>query len=330
MANIIAVARAAGVSPMTVSRYFNSPDALRETTRERVRQAIEALHYVPNAAARSLVRGSSETIALLLPDITNPFFTTIARGVEDGALEAGYTLILGNSDENVSRERGHVESILRRRVDGVMLAPVEHSSLNSSLLERRRIPQVLIDRRLPLANADVLLSDSYAGGGMLTRHLLDEGFRRISFIGGRAGVSSLEDRLSGYRDTITAAGLEPDIHLGRYDMDSGDEIVTRLLAENALPEAIIAANNYVAVGAVQALRRQGLDAPRDVALACFGDIEIASLLDPFLTVVSHPAYDMGKAAVEMLLERLHGFAGPPRERILPVTLIVRRSSVRPR
>jgi len=330
MPNIIAVARAAGVSPMTVSRFFNSPEALRESTRERVRQAIDALHYVPNAAARSLVRGSSETIALLVPDITNPFFTTLARGVEDGAQHAGYTLILGNSDENVSRERGHIDSIVRRRVDGVMLAPVEHSALNSSLLQRRRIPQVLIDRRLPFANADVLLSDSYAGGCMLTQHLLAEGFQRISFIGGCAGVSSLEDRLSGYRDTMAAAGRAADVHLGRYDLGSGDEIVTRLLAESALPEAIIAANNYVAVGAVQALRRHGHDAPRSVALACFGDIEIASLLDPFLTVIAHPAYDMGAAAVEMLLERLHGFVGPPRERILPVSLIIRRSSLRQR
>lgn len=148
-----------------------------------------------------------------------------------------------------------------------MLAPVEHVTLNSSLLQRRRIPQVLIHRRLPLANADVLLSDSYARGCLLTRHLLEQGFERIGFIGGRAGVSSLEDRLSGYRDAITAAGLAADVHLGRYDLSSGDEIVTRLLAEGALPEALMAATNYVAVGVVQALRRHGLDAPRDVALA---------------------------------------------------------------
>lgn len=147
-------------------------------------------------------------------------------------------------DANVSRERGHIESIARRRVDGVMLAPVEHSTLNSSLLQRGRIPQVLIHRRLPLANADVLLSDSYARGCLLTRHLLEQGFERIGFIGGRA-----------------------DVHLGRYDLSSGDEIVTRLLAEGALPEALMAATNYVAVGVVQALRRHGLDAPRDVALA---------------------------------------------------------------
>ena len=328
MSTIIDVARKAGVSPMTVSRYFNQPEMLRPATRERVREAIEQLHYVPNEAARSLVRGRTQTIALILADITNPFFTTLARGVEDAAEQHGYTLILGNTDETLDKEKRYLDIIISRRVDGVLLSPTPGDTSYLNHLHERDIPIVLIDRKVNGIKADIMRADSYAGGRLLVEHLVAQGYRDIAFIGGQGGISSLTERLDGYHDAMAAADLTPRSYLGRYDRASGQRIIAQLVADDALPEALIAANNYVAVGALIVLRQHGLQVPRDVALTSLGDIELAAQIDPFLTVVQLPAYEMGRQAMEMLLERMRGGERPLEERVLPVELVVRRSSPR--
>ncbi len=335
MSNIIRVAKAAGVSTMTVSRYFNQPELLAPPTRARVQAAVEALRYVPNAAARSLINGRSDALALILVDITNPFFTTLARGVEDAAKEKGYTLILGNTDETLEKERGYLEVMISRRVDGVILTPAPGEEHNLALLEQHKVPAVLVDREVPGSKCDIVRGDSFSGGYKLTSHLIAEGHRDIAFIGGPKGVSSLEARLAGYHKAMREAKLKPQVHLGRYDKSSGEEIVQRLYGNTRQgqprqlqPEALVAANNLVAVGALVALRRCGLGVPQDVALASFDDLEMAALIDPFLTVVAQPAYKMGELATQLLLERIEGFSGPAREHILPVELVVRRSSLR--
>ena len=326
MSTIIDVAREAAVSPMTVSRYFNQPDLLRPETRERVKTAVARLHYIPNQAARSLVQGRTNTIALIVTDITNPFYTTVARGVEDKAQEHGYTLILGNTDETLSKERRYLDVLISQRVDGVILSPAYGGEHNLEQLASRKIPVVLIDRHIPGVEADFVSGDSYDGGCQLVRHLVEQGYQDIGFIGGQAGVSSLEERLDGYRTSMCNAGLAEKVWLGRYNADSGRQIVARLIDKGKLPKAIIAANNLVAVGVLSELRRHGLRVPEDVALTCFDDIEVAALIDPFLTVVAQPAYDIGRLAMEMLLDRFTDRERPPQETKLPVSLIVRRSS----
>ncbi|MCU0625462.1 MAG: LacI family transcriptional regulator [Gemmatimonadaceae bacterium] len=330
MANIIDVARAASVSPMTVSRYFNAPERLRPETRERVRQAVETLRYVPNEAARSLVRGATHSVALVVPDLSNPFFTAVSRGVEGRASDAGYTLIVANTGEDGDRERTHLEALLRRRVDGLLRAPVATGGSADPSLRLRRPAQVLIDRRVPAPHADVIVSDSFDGGRQLVEHLVAQGYRDIAFLGGTPGVSSLEDRLNGYRIAMQGAGLVPRAALGRFDRASGERLVDELVATRTLPEAIVAANNLVAIGALTALRRHGLDVPRDVAVVAFGDIELAAAIDPFLTVIAHPAERMGALAFDLLLDRMRGYEGPPRVQVLPVELVVRRSAIRAR
>ncbi len=314
---------------MTVSRYFNQPERLAPATYERVRTAIEQLQYVPNAAARSLISGRTKTVALILTDITNPFYTTIVRGVEDIAQQHDYTLILGNTDEKLEKERCYIDIMISRRVDGVIIASAPGNNHYLQRVFRRGIPVVLIDRTVKDIDADVVRGDIYTGGKRLTEHLVNQGFQDIALIGGFTGVSSLEERQAGFRFAMEAAGLTPKVHPGRTDQLSGEEITERLWKEGKLPEAIVAANNHVAVGALVALRRLGLRVPEDIALATFDDIESAAAIYPFLTVAAQPAYDMGTQAMELLLDRMQGYAGPSRNRLLPTELIIRRSSIAP-
>jgi LacI family transcriptional regulator len=312
---------------MTVSRSFNRPQMVHPDTRERVLEVARRMGYVPNEAARSLVYGRTNTIALVLPDIRNPFFTNVARGVEDVAKKHGYTLILGNTDEDPAEERQYIDALSARRVDGVILSTAGDDHVD--LLQKRRIPVVLFDRAIPGVDADLVRADVYDAGRKLILHLAEQGYQEIAFVGGPGGISTLEMRLAGCREAAEEAGVRLSVHLGRFDQASGEEIVTGLCEKEAIPEAIVAANNLVGVGALVALRRAGLRVPEDVGLACFGELELASLIDPFLTVIRDPEYETGRVAMEMLHERISGFRGPSALRILPVELVPRRSTQRP-
>ncbi len=321
------VARLAGVSTMTVSRVLNDSTAVSPTTRKRVLDAMRELDYVPNAVARSLARGRTDMIALIVSDILNPFFTTLARGVEDRAQRYGYTLVVGNSDEKAEKERRYLDVLLARRIDGVILSTVGEAHLE--VLQQRGIPVVLVDRVIRGAEVDSVVHDAYDGGRQIIEHLLERGYRKVMFIGGHPRNSTIQDRLAGCRDTMRNAGLSLAVRLGRLDEASGEEIAASVAAEGAIPEALVAANNLVAVGAVVELRRQGLCIPQDIGLACFGDLDLASQLDPFLTAVREPAYDLGRTAMELLKRRLEGSTEPAHHRVLPVELIARRSTRRP-
>ena len=322
---IVDVAEKAGVSHITVSRYFNQPEKLTPATRVRVEKAVEALNYVPNAAAQTLVRGSSKLVALIVPDITNTFFTTLARGVEDAARSEGYTLILGNTDEDEGEERAYLELLAAHRVRGIIVAPTADSAENVRWVQKRNIPVVLADRNIPGVQADVVRSDTRWGMYRLVRHLAQNGHKTIAFVGGNPGLTSLQDRLSGYREGMREIGLMENVHLGRFDRDSGEAIVEELFRAGGLPDAIIAANNKVIVGVLDALRRHDLKVPRDVAVACVDDIEPAAAIDPFLTAVEQPAYEMGRQSMELLLSRIQGSKAAPQTRVLPVELLIRRS-----
>jgi LacI family transcriptional regulator len=324
--NLDDVARAAGVSAMTVSRSFNRPQMVHPETRARILGIAEEMGYIPNEAARSLVYGRTNTIALILPDIRNPFFTNVARGVEDVAKRHGYVLMLGNTDEHPAEERQYIDALSARRVDGVILSTAGDGHVE--LLQQRQIPVVLFDRSIPGVDADLVRADVYDAGWKLVTHLAEQGYHEIAFVGGPGGISTLETRLAGCREAAAAAGVHLAVHLGRFDQASGEEIVGGLCAEGAVPEAIVGANNLVAVGALVALRRCGLRVPEDVGLACFGALELASLIDPFLTVVRDPEYETGRVAMELLHRRISGFDGPPITRILPVELVARRSTWR--
>lgn len=326
MAKIRDVARLAGVSAMTVSRTLNDPHLVTPQTRARVMSAVRELGYIPNRVARSLTQGRTDIIALVVSDIQNPFFTTVSRGAEDVAQRHGYTLMVGNTDERPEKERDYVEALVSRRVDGVILSTTGEEHLR--LLQERGIPVVLVDRVLPDIEADTVILDAYDGGRQIARHLIEEGYTRVVFIGGTPGNSTVDARLAGCRDTLWEGGIDMPSRRGRLDRSTGEQLVSALCDEGDLPEVIIAANNLVAVGAMVEMRRRGIRVPEDVGLACFGEIELASLLDPFLTVIREPAYDAGRVAMDLLHERIRGVQREPRHVVLPVELVARRSTKR--
>lgn len=316
---------------MTVSRVINNSGKISEATRRRVKQVMAELHYVPNSTARSLVLQKTMTLSLLITDITNPFYTTLARGAEDTAHKYGYKLLFGNSDEDYDKENDYVETIVSTRVDGVLFAPAGDGSLaHLQRLRRHRIPFVALDREVPGIESDLVLGDSKDGARRLVEHLLALGHRRIALVNGSPDVSTARLRHQGYVEALKLAGVPVDeelvLHVNYRDFQD-DEALARLLRMDAPPTAVFAANNFLAVGVIQSLRRRGLRVPDDISVVCFDDLGIASALDPFLTVAAQPAYQFGALGVQLLVERIE--AGPDAERrtiILPSELVIRSSA----
>lgn len=329
MSTISDVAHRAGVSTMTVSRVVNKSGYASPDVRARVETAVAELGYVPNALARSLHVKKTHTLALVLTDITNPFFTTVARGVEDAASERGYSVMFCNTDESEDEEVEHVHALLQKQVDGLLLVPARCSPRSVDLAARRDTPVVLLDRRLD-AEVDTVRCDSEGGAYALTRHLLELGHREIAVLTGPSEVSVTVDRIAGYRRALEeggVAGRDGLILTGRLQPASGAELARRALALAPRPTALFATNNFIAIGAYRALREAGLRVPEDVSLAAFDDLPAALVLDPFLTVAAQPAYDMGHKGAELLIDRLED-KGPPaiQHVVLPTELIVRRST----
>lgn len=326
------VAARAGVSAMTVSRVINKHARVAGETRRRVEQAIAELGYVPNALARGLLNGRTRTIALIVSDISNPFFTLIARGVEDVALRNGYAVILGNSDESVEKERQYIDVMLQNRLDGILLAPAGQDSRKAlDVLKQQGTTFVLVDRAVEGVTADVVEGDNISGARLLTEHLLRLGHRRIALVNGPLDVSTARERLLGYQEALRSQHIVPDpalITTGAFTRAEGRASAQQLLRLplDQRPTAIFGCNNFLAIGVIEALREARVDVPRDMAVVSFDDIELASALYPFLTVVAQPARTFGTIAMQFLLDRLNSDEHlPPRKVVLPPELIVRIS-----
>lgn len=329
LATITDVAKWAGVSPVTVSRVINDAPHVNLKTRARVEEAIRELGYVPNAAAASLRSKRTRSLALILPDVTNTFWTTVARGVEDTAQSRGYSVFLCNADENLAKQARYLEFVTGQRVDGVVIAPCDRNAGNLARLRDRDITTVVIDRCIDGWETDTVRGDSLSGAYALVKHLISLGHRRIAIISGPHNTSTAEDRVTGYRVALAEAGIAPDSQLirhGEFRTTSGEELAYRLLSEQPRPTAIFAANNAIAMGVIDAAAQRGLQIPQDLALVCFDDLPSISHLFPFLTVVVQPAYEMGVNAAQLLLSRLDAVAPlDPRHVVLPARIIVRHS-----
>jgi LacI family transcriptional regulator len=331
MPTIHDVAKRAGVGSITVSRVINNSGYSSAETRERVEKAVAELGYVPNTLARSLRSKRTNTLALLLTDITNPFFTTLARGVEDAASTAGYTLIFCNSDESAVKESTYVNILLQKQVDGFLLVPAQSKTSAIELIRGRGVPVVVLDRAVPGMAVDVVRCDSEEGMFQLTRLLISLGHRNITSLSGPEGVSTADDRVAGYRRALNSAGIAPDaqyILRGELTQDGGYEMARRALQLPQRPTGIVAANNFITIGAMKALQEAGERVPDDIALVGFDDLPPAMVTFPFFTVASQPAYEMGRIATELLLKRLQsrGADDSHEEVVLPTQIIVRRSS----
>ena len=333
MSTIRDVAKRAGVSPMTVSRVINRSGYISQETRERVESAIAEIGYIPNTLARSLRFKKTKMLALILTDITNPFFTTLARGVQDAASAQGFSVILCNTDESEAEQAEHLTALVQKRVDGVLLVPASNSAEPVTFLRDQKVPVVVLDRRVPDCSVDSVRCDSEGGAYELIRLLIQLGHRRIAVLSGPENVSTAQERVAGCRRALAEAGIELDPELVFHDAYShagGRRMAQRMLAIQPRPTAVFATNNFIAMGAYAVLVEAGLSVPRDVAMVAFDDWPPGMVVDPFFTVVAQPAYEMGYKATVRLLSRLSGeTVGSGQEMVLPFDLLVRRSSGSP-
>jgi LacI family transcriptional regulator len=322
------VAARAGVSAITVSRALNNTGYVSLDTRQRIYAAVAELDYVPNAVASSLRSSKTQLLALLLTDVANPFWTTVARAVEDVAMEAGYGVMLCNTDEDRVKEARYLDLLLRRQIDGLVVAPTSESTQILRNLKKRGVPFVLMDRLVSGVQSDNVRGDSRGGANEMTRHLLSTGYRRIGMLSGPLTVSTAEERVAGYLDALTEAGVAADpalIFYGHYRASWSYQVTQELMSRHPAPDAIFAANNFIALGVLDALHAMSLRVPEDVAVVCFDDIPQYAASAPFLTTVVQPALEMGQVAARMLLDRLANPDRPIQDIVLPTELIIRAS-----
>ena len=340
MSTINDVAKRAGVSAMTVSRVINSTGYASSETRARVEAAVKDLGYVPNALARQLRSKRTKTIALVVSDISNPFFTTIARGVEDVAASHGFSVMYCNTDEDEAEEEQYLRVLIERQVDGVLLVPARSSGESFRLLRDHRMPVVVLDRRVAARRVDTVRCDSEAGAHALASHLVELGHRDVAVLTGARTISTSVDRVAGCRRALEEAGLDladarvlfGGFMFGHSNQADGHRMALQVLDGQApLPTALFCANNFIAFGAIRALRERGLHVPDDVSVVAFDDLPDEWVSDPFLTCAAQPAYDIGHRGAELLLGQVSGDHEPTGQAVvLPFELIIRRSSGPPR
>jgi LacI family transcriptional regulator len=320
------VARLADVSLKTVSRVVNGEPNVRPETEERVHLAILELGFRRNDAARSLrQRHKPRTLGLVIGDVGNPFYSAIARGVEQVLRRRGMLLITGSSDEDPDLERDLIRELLERRVDGLIVATAatDHRYLLPDMAHGVAI--VFIDRPPGKIEADTILLDNAGGVGAAVEHLLSRGHRRIGFIGDLTTIFTAGERLRGYRAALAEQGVAEDpaiVHLGSHSVESAGLALRELLALSEPPTAMLTGNNRITIGALTELARSGAE----LALVGFDDLELADLLGRPLTAVAYDAEEFGRRAAALAVRRLDGHDGPPEQLIEPTSLVVRASS----
>jgi LacI family transcriptional regulator len=327
MATVLDVARRARVSPMTVSRVVNGSGPVSPTLRARVEKALKETGYVPNTVARNLRTKRTDTIGLVMPDITNPFFTHVVRGMEVAARGAGLYLLLTNTDQRPDEEQRVVSMLLQRQVDGMLAIPAGTCADTVRRCRDAGVPLVIVDRRPEMADVDVVRADAEGGAYELGQLLAGLGHRHAAVLTGPEYVPTAVDRAAGFAKAYEEAGLPaPIVRHGDFSLEAGQDMCTKVMQAEPRPTAIFAGNNFLAIGTQHALEELGLRIPEDVALVGLDDLPTEMVTFPFLTVAAQPAEEMGRRAVQLLLERIKEPDGEPQEILLPTELIVRRSS----
>jgi LacI family transcriptional regulator, galactose operon repressor len=326
---IVDVARKAGVSISTVSRVLNGNGNVDPVLASKVTRAAKQLNYTPNRVARSLRLRKNRVWALVISDIrTGPFFADVVRGVEDGAHESGYSMFLCNADEDPAKEAGYLQLAVAENVAGVILTP-SGAATDLQPLREAGVHVVLVDRKLPGAQADTVVADNIAGATHAVEHLIANGYRRVACISGPLSTTTGSERLAGYRMALERAGLPVEdslIRIGDFREEGGHRAIAELLAEETPPDAVFITNNRMTAGALEGIEEAKLAIPKQIAVIGYDEISWAPLLRTALTTVSQPAYDLGHESARLLLSRLDGYSGPARTVVLPTSLNVRASS----
>lgn len=330
-ATIKDIAKKANVSYGTVSRALNNKYGVKKETRERVLALAVKMGYSPNAIARGLVKKTTHSIGLVIPDILNPFYPDVARGIEDKALENGYSVFFCNTNHDKKREIQSLKLLVEKRVDGIILAPGLEDPDVPNVLIHGDIPIVHICRRYTEPDKSFVVIDDERGGFLATKHLIEQGYKKIGFIGAKDQALHLDERYEGYKQAFQKFGLQLDeryVFSSDFKRQTGYRIVRRMLADGDYPRAIFAENDLLALGVIQGIREAGLSIPGDIAVVGFDDIPFASFPEVQLTTICQPKHEMGEIAVSILLEQMSGLNPQPRKVILEPRLIVRKSSQR--
>jgi LacI family transcriptional regulator len=322
------VAALAGVGLKTVSRVVNAERGVSPELEVRVRRAIEQLNYRRDANAATLRRlgRKTQTIGLVLEDVSNPFSSALHRAVEDAARERGVLVFAGSCDEDPERERELIGSFRERRVDGIIVVPASHD--HAYLYDERRAGTALVfvDRPASYLDADSVVSDNVGGAKEAVRHLLDHGHRRVGFLGDLLSISTASERLTGYEQALEADGVTIDENLIRTELrdpQAAGGAIEEMLTLPEPPTAFFTAQNLLTIGGVRALRRIGRE--REIALIGFDDVPLADVLDPPVSVVAQDPQALGRTAADQLFRRLDGDDTPAVHLVLPVALIARGS-----
>jgi LacI family transcriptional regulator, galactose operon repressor len=326
MAGIKDVAAAAGVSAATVSRVLNAHPSVSAAARTRVLAAVDALGYRPNAVARSLRTDQTRTLGLVISDVLNPYFTMLARSVEEEARALGYSVIIGNADEQPELQDHHIRNLLDRRIDGLLVSPTDGGSPLMLDAAQSGTPTVFVDRWIAGVDVPVVRADGRSAVRDLVAHLHGLGHRRLAIIAGPAATTTGSERVTAFRAALGEYGLElPEEYVGQGDFqaESGRRATEAFLALPEPPEVVFAADNLMALGALDAMRARGLRVPDDIALAAFDDIPWFVHTDPPITAIAQPTGELGRAAVRALAALIEGRRA--RSVTLPARLVVRRS-----
>jgi LacI family transcriptional regulator len=324
------VAERAGVSVTTVSHVINETRVVSDDSRDRVLEAMSELGYQPNALARSLRRKETYTLGVIVPDSADPFFAEVVRGIEDTSFQQGYTITLCNSDHDLDKELLYTNALREKQVDGILFFSAGGKSAEHiQRLQKRRMPLVVVDRHTLNMGLDSVLIDNDWGGWCATRHLVRLGHRRIACITGPSDLTLSAERVTGYRRALAEGRLPVDEKLilkGDFQFESGYQAARQLLAMDVPPTAIFACNDLMAVGVVNAVQELGYKVPENLSVVGFDDVRLASFINPPLTTIAQPKYEMGHIATTMLLERIDNPDMSSRQRMLDTELVVRRST----
>ncbi len=323
------IAKRAGVSKRTVSRAINNQYGIKAETRKKILDIIADLNYRPNALARALVTKQTKTLGLIVSDNANPFYAKLVRGVEDKATEKGYSVILFSTDEEYEKELKGIHLFIEKKVDGILVTPTQTHNEDILELQERNIPFVLMNRHFDDLETDYVIDDNKKGAYDAVNHLIKLGHKRIAHITGPFRISSVRERLQGYRDALThnniafdrSLVIESDLH-----MESAEEITKRLLRMKNRPRAIFAYSDLLAITALKTIKKEGLKVPDDVALVGYDDIDFSALLEVPLTTVSQPSYNIGRKSAAILIDGLEKGSTPGfQQLVLKPQLIIRAS-----
>jgi LacI family transcriptional regulator len=323
------VARAAEVSIATVSAFLNGTTTVSPQLSARITQAIREIGYTRNAIARSLKLGTTRTIGLTVPHITNPFFTDVVSVIQQAFDRAGYAVMLCCTDEDRENQDDQIRLLLDRMVDGIIVARVGDGEIIRQIVAQATVPVVMLDRICEGVETDAVVLDNQRAVFDAITYMINLGHRRIGYISGSFDTSPIHDRLAGYRQALQAAGIPVDedlIRFANFHEADGYNATMQLFSLHERPSAIFSANNPMVIGSMKALRDIGLSCPEDISVACFDDFPWSDVFRPQMTAVAQPVQAIGEQAANLLLDRLGGNRdAPPRRLVLQGRLMIRNS-----